>query len=169
MSWAEETLFGFMILSCFINLRSEYSWNFLVGDTLPGETIAKLNLEEIGKLSTWLFLFFIIAITTVLCSIMGLFVRFVHRTLGSIQVEPVVQVVSPYEWQQFDWTEGHLYLRTLDSTKLFKGKSNSANRKMRLEKILSNCSPVQADSDLDSKTDDALCLVRNTGQSFESF
>ena len=34
MSWAEETLFGFMVLSFFINLRSEYSWSFLVGDSL---------------------------------------------------------------------------------------------------------------------------------------
>ena len=93
-------------------------------------------MEEIGKLSTWLFLLFIIFITTVLCSIFGLFVRFVHRRLGSIRVDPIVDLVDAQNWQQLDWTEGHLYLRTLDSTKLFKGKSNSANRKLRMEKVL---------------------------------
>ena len=88
---------------------------------------------------------FVSVITIVLCTIVGLVFRFVHGRIGSLQPEPKVTVVSPYEWQEMDWTEGNLYVRTLDSNKMFKGKSNSANRKLRLEKVLTNCSPLQAD------------------------
>ena len=38
-------------------------------------------------------------------------------------------------------------IRTVDSTRVFIGKSNSTNRSMKIENLLTNCTPNQIDRD----------------------
>ena len=75
--------------------------------------------------------------------IAGLFYRLIHRSLGAVRVKPALNLVSHYDWTEMDWAEGQLFVRSIESVKLFKGNSNAANRKLLLNKVLSNCSPLQ--------------------------
>ena len=120
----------------------------------------KVNLHTLADPSTLLFLLVTMVVTMILCSVIGLCYRFMHRSIGSVTVQPVINLVSHYDWTEMDWAEGQLFIRILESSKLFKGRSNSANRRLLLDKVLSNCSPLQVEDEA-SKIGRFSCFFKN--------
>ena len=88
------------------------------------------------------------------CSLAGLGIKAMHRVIGHAVEDIKLHFVGPEEWTEMEWSEGSVLIRTVDSTRVFIGKSNSTNRFMKVEALLTNCSPKQVDRD-------AVALVRS--------
>ena len=50
----------------------------------------------------------------------GLIYRLIHRSIGAVRVKPVINLVAHQDWTEMDWAEGQLFVRTIESAKLFK-------------------------------------------------
>ena len=70
-----------------------------------------------------------------------------HRMIGYSIEEVKLNFVAPDEWKEMEWAEGSIMIRTVDSTRIFIGKSNSTNRFMKIESLPTNCAPKQIDRD----------------------
>ena len=77
-----------------------------------------------------------------------------HRVIGHAVEDIKLNFIGPEDWTEMEWSEGTVLIRTVDSTRVFIGKSNSTNRFMKVEALLTNCSPKQVDRD-------AVALVRS--------
>ena len=61
-----------------------------------------------------------------------------HRVIGHAVDDVKLTFVGPEEWQEMEWSDGTVLIRTVDSTRVFIGKSNSTNRFMKVEQLSTN-------------------------------
>ena len=61
-----------------------------------------------------------------------------HRVIGHAVDDVKLTFVGPEDWQEMEWSDGTVLIRTVDSTRVFIGKSNSTNRFMKVEQLMTN-------------------------------
>ena len=154
LCWIEETFFAFIIIGLFTFFQQTSLKTVYENLNVFTRNKAAPSLNDLLSQNTIIFIMIIQLTALASCSLIGLAIKAMHRVIGHAVEDIKLNFIGPEDWTEMEWSEGTVLIRTVDSTRVFIGKSNSTNRFMKVEALLTNCSPKQVDRD-------AVALVRS--------